>query len=81
MPQRLAAVMALLVFAVCLITGGISVGNPFTTTVERALQAMAVTFAVALIVGFMGQKMVEESIKNGKGKLPELQAKPKQSDR
>jgi len=81
MPQRLAAVMALLVFAVCLIAGGFSAGNPFTSTVERALEAMAVTFAVALVVGFMGQKMVEENVKNGKRKLPKLEAKPKPSDR
>ena len=81
MPQRLAAVMALLAFAVCLIAGGISAGNPFTNTVIRALQAMAATFAVALIVGFMGQKMVEENLKPSKGKLPELEAKPKPSDR
>ena len=66
MPQRLAAVMALLAFAVCLIAGGISAGNPFTNTVIRALQAMAATFAIALIVGFMGQKMVEENLKPSK---------------
>jgi hypothetical protein len=81
MPQRLAAVMALLAFAVCLVAGGISAGNPFTTTVERALQAMAITFAVALVIGFMAQKMVEENVKRGKEKLPELEAKPKGSDR
>jgi hypothetical protein len=42
---------------------------------------MAATFAIALIVGFMGQKMVEENLKPSKGKLPELEAKPKPSDR
>ncbi len=81
MPQRLAAVMALLVFAVCLIAGGISAGNPFTSTVVRALEAMAGTFVIALILGFMGQKMVQENVNSGKRNLPELEAKPKPSDR
>jgi hypothetical protein len=73
--------MALLVFAVCLIEGGISAGNPFTSTVERALKAMACTFGIALVIGFMGQKMVQENVKSGKRNLPELEAKPKPSDR
>lgn len=62
MPQRLAAVMSLLVFAVCLFVGGVEADNPFTTTVSRALAAMAGTFVIALVVGYMAQKMIEENV-------------------
>ena len=46
MPQRLAAILALLAFAFCLIVGGLETGNTFTTTVSRALAAMAGTFII-----------------------------------
>jgi NADH:ubiquinone oxidoreductase subunit 6 (subunit J) len=81
MPQRLAAVMALLAFAVCLVNGEFEAGNPFETTVGRALAAMAATFAVALVIGLMGQKMVAENVKSAKEKLPNLEAKQPASDR
>ncbi len=81
MPQRLASVMALLAFAVCLISGEFEAGNPFSTTVERALTAMAVTFGVALIIGLMGQKMIEENVKSSSEKLSKLEAKQPASDR
>jgi hypothetical protein len=63
MPQRLAAVMSLLAFAVCLVIGGVGADNPFTTTVERALAAMSGTFVVALVAGYMAQKMIEENVR------------------
>jgi hypothetical protein len=81
MPQRLAAVMALLAFAVCLLVGGIQADNPFTTTVSRALLAMAGTFVIGLIVGTMGQKMIEENLKMEQEKLSDLEAKPPGRDR
>ena len=62
MPTRLAAILALLVFAVCLLVGGIETGNTFTTTVGRALGAMAGTFVVGLVIGSMGQKMIDENL-------------------
>ncbi len=62
MAIRLAAILALLVFAVCLVVGGIETGNTFTTTVSRALAAMAGTFVVGLIIGSMGQKMIDENL-------------------
>ena len=49
MAQRLAAILALLAFAVCLYVGGVEAGNPFTTTVGRALVAMGGTYVVGLI--------------------------------
>ncbi len=81
MPQRLAAVMALLAFAVCLLIGGLQADNPFTTTVSRALAAMAGTFVIGLIVGVMGQKMIDENLKAQKEKLSDLEAKPPGRDR
>jgi hypothetical protein len=63
MPTRLAAILALLVFAVCLIVGGLETGNTFTTTVARALAAMGGTFVLGLMMGAMGQKMIEENVK------------------
>ena len=62
MPQRLATIVALLAFALCLIIGGFEVGNPFTTTVERALAAMAGTYAVGLVVGLMGKRAIDENL-------------------
>lgn len=62
MPTRLAASLALLAFVACLWAGGIEAGNPFATTVGRALQALVGTFAVALVVGWAGEKLVAESV-------------------
>jgi hypothetical protein len=62
MPTRLAAILALLVFAVCLLVGGIETGNTFTTTVCRALGAMLGTFVVGMVIGSMGQKMIDENL-------------------
>ena len=81
MPQRLAAVMALLAFAVCLFVGGVQADNPFTTTVARALAAMVGTYMVGLIVGAMGQRMIEENLKATQQKLSELETKPPEGGR
>jgi hypothetical protein len=81
MPQRLAAALALLAFAVCLVIGGIETDNPFTTTVVRALVAMIGTFVIGLIVGSMGQKMIDENLKTAKEKLLNLETKEVSSDR
>lgn len=63
MPQRLAAILALVVFATCLVVGGFEASNSFATTVLRALVAMVVTLVVGLIVGMMAQKMLDENLK------------------
>ena len=88
---RLAAAMAFLAFAICLAVGGLHAGNTFTTTVSRALLAMGGTFVIGLIVGAMGQKMLDDNKpaaappnpaaepKSEKNKNPE--AKPKPADR
>jgi len=69
MATRLAAILSLIVFATCLVVGGIQTGNPFSTTVARALVAMAGTFVVGLIIGLMGQKMLDESLNAEKEKF------------
>ena len=59
MAFRVAAVTSFVVFAVCLVAGA---DNPFGTAVGRALVAMGATLGVGLIVGWMGQKMIEENV-------------------
>lgn len=66
--------MALLVFAACMLIGGLQAGNPFTTTVSRALVAMAGTFVVAMVIGAMAQKMLDENVKIEEKKLKENEA-------
>src|SRR5438270_9209002 len=63
MPHRLAATLALLAFAACLLAGGVHAGNPFSTTIQRALLAMASTYVIGLVIGLMAKKMIEENIK------------------
>ena len=61
--------MGLIAFAVCLIVGAFHAGNSFTTTVSRALVAMAGTYVIGLVLGFMGQKMLDENVKAEEEKL------------
>ena len=61
MPQRVAAILSILAFAMCLLLG-LQADNPFTTTVSRALVAMLGTFVIGLIVGSMAQKMLTENV-------------------
>ena len=59
MPTRVAAVTSFIVFAVYLIAGS---DNTFAAAVGRALTAMMGTLGIGLIVGWMGQKMIEENV-------------------
>ena len=61
MPRRLAATLSLIVFALCLAIGW-QTGNPFGTTVMRALGAMAGTFVIGLVIGVMAEVMLKESV-------------------
>jgi len=63
MAQRIAGCMALIAFAVCLLVGGLDADNPFTTTVERALEAMFATLLVGLLLGKMAKIMVDENLR------------------
>ena len=60
MPLRFAASLAILAFMVCLVVGGLQVGNTFNTTITRALYAMGGTLVVGWVVGWAGQKMIDE---------------------
>lgn len=62
MIRRIAGIGALLVFAVAVI-GGLQADNTFSTTITRALTAMAGTFVVGLIVGAMAQRMFDDNKK------------------
>jgi NhaP-type Na+/H+ or K+/H+ antiporter len=68
MAQRIAAALALIVFAVCLIVG-LEADNTFGTTVMRAITAMVVTFFIGLALGMMAQKMLDENLKTERDKL------------
>lgn len=73
MPRRIAGCLALIAFATCLIAG-INADNPFSTTLSRALLAMAATFVIGLILGVMGQRMLDEDLKPREEKLKEIQS-------
>lgn len=80
MPRRLAVAVALLVFAVCVVSG-MAADNSFAETVRRALIGMFVTLIVGLIVGVMGQKMLEENVAGLQKKSPDSETKPDPGDR
>jgi hypothetical protein len=61
-PRRIAAVCALVVFALCLVLG-MRAQNTFSTTVSRAMLAMAGTFVVGLVLGSVAQRMLDENLK------------------
>ena len=44
-------------------------GNPFSTTVLRALQALVGTLVIGLVIGAMAQKMLDENLQDEEKKL------------
>ena len=81
MIQRMACALALLVFAVCLIIGGLKADNTFATTVVRAVTAMLVTLVIGLVLGAMARKMLDENLKSQEEKLKKGYSKPVRDDR
>ena len=75
MTRRIAACLALVAFAVCILSG-LQAGNPFSSVVGKALVALAVTFGVGLVIGAMAQRMLDENV----GKTAENVAAPKNSE-
>ncbi len=65
MPTRIAASLALVVFAVCVIAG-MTAANGFSTIITRALLAMVVTLVIGLVLGAMAQKMLDENLAQAK---------------
>lgn len=81
MPQRIAAILALIAFAMCMVIGGLQADNPFTTTVTRSLIAMLGTFVIGLVLGAMGQKMLSDSVKAvADGKLAKVSQEKSEPD-
>ena len=75
MARRMAAALALVVFAVCVIAG-LGAGNSFETVLGKALLAMAGALAVGLVVGGMAQKMLDENLAAEAAKPAPDAAKP-----
>lgn len=73
--------MALTVFALCLVIGGVQADNTFATTVTRALTAMACTFVIGLVLGAMAQRMLEENLSGEQKKSRNPSPKPAGEDR
>ena len=71
MGNRIAATVALVAFAMCLLIG-IQAGNSFATTIQRALVAMGGTYVIGLVVGAMGQRMIDENLKAEEQKLKDV---------
>ena len=80
MPQRIAASLALIAFALCLLVG-VQADNPFSTTLLRAMFALAGTYAVGLVLGAVAQKMLDENVKAEEQKLKNFQPQPEAKDR
>jgi ABC-type nickel/cobalt efflux system permease component RcnA len=78
---RMAAVMALVAFALCVVVGMVEADNPFGTTVQRALVAMAGTMVIGLGVGWCFRQMMKESLSQAEKKLKEPPASPAAGDR
>jgi hypothetical protein len=77
MSRRLAAATSLVAFALCLMAG-IAAENTLSTTLSRALVAMVGTLVVGLVVGAMGDRMLQENVKAAKAKLAEEEQKRKE---
>jgi hypothetical protein len=68
MVTRIAAILALCAFSLTLVLG-LEAQNSFTTTVWRAMSAMAGTLFIGLILGYIFQKMMEENLASLEKKL------------
>ena len=77
MSRRLAAATSLVAFALCLLAG-IAAENTLSTTLSRALVAMVGTLVVGLVVGAMGQRMLEENVETVKAKAAEEEQQRKE---
>lgn len=62
MPNRLAGILALIAFALCLLVGLVEADNDFGTVVWRALVAMGGTLLVGYCIGLMAERMIKENV-------------------
>ena len=63
MEKRVAAVVALIAFAMSLAIGTFEANNPFATTVGRALLAMFWAYVVGYLVGWAAERMLAEHVR------------------
>jgi NhaP-type Na+/H+ or K+/H+ antiporter len=61
MANRVAGILALVAFAMCLLVGCFEADNSFTTIVYRALIAMFWTYVVGYVIGIAAEKMLNEA--------------------
>ena len=59
MSRRIAGVLALIAFALCLVEG-LRAENSFATVLGRSLLALVVTLAIGLVIGAMAKKMIAD---------------------
>jgi NhaP-type Na+/H+ or K+/H+ antiporter len=71
MAMRMAAVMALVSFILCLVVGTFEANNPFGTTVYRALVAMIFTLFIGMLIGAAFRVMLKENLSEVEKKLKE----------
>ena len=80
MPNRVAAAMSLIAFSLCLVMGTLA-GNAFSTVVLRAMGAMLATLVVGLVLGAMGQKMIQENVNSSEKNLENSESNSTPRDR
>jgi NhaP-type Na+/H+ or K+/H+ antiporter len=68
MPNRIAGILALIAFALCLLLGS-QAENSFTTVVYRGLLAMLGTYVVGYCVGIAAEKMLSENVAAGEERI------------
>ena len=61
MPNRIAGILALIAFALCLLLGT-QAENSFATVIYRGLLAMLGTYVVGYCVGIAAEKMLSENV-------------------
>jgi NhaP-type Na+/H+ or K+/H+ antiporter len=71
MVRRVAASLALVVFAVC-VMAGLGAGNSSSTILANALLAMGGAFVVGLVIGAMAQRMLSENVVADPAKAPAM---------
>jgi MFS family permease len=80
MARKIAAVSALLVFGISILSG-LHAQNTFSTTLSRALQGMAIAFIVGLLIGLMADRMFREHLEAEAKKNKFSEVKPGPDDR
>ncbi len=60
MANRIAGILSLVAFAMCLFVGAFEAGNPFTTVVWRSLVAMFGTYVIGYIIGIAAERILSE---------------------